>query len=171
MVDSQCPGETLAGATNLTVPPIGPLPSVDDLLVCSLLYGDQRGVLAIVHDDDLANPHASAVLAAVRALVERGSTVCPQTVLAELVRVGASRAVTAVLLAATTAGASACAARDLAEAVVAAAFRRQVESFGHAMQMAAKELPEDALGAVVAGGASDCADIAARLLRLRGGEL
>lgn len=171
MVDSQRPGETSAGATTLTVPPVGPLPSVDDLLVCSLLYGDQLDVLAIVHEDDLASPHAGAVLAAIRALTDRGTTVCPQMVLSELMRVGASRPAIDALRIATTAGAASCAARDLAGAVVAAAFRRKVESSGHAMKSAAERMAEADLGALVSHVANDCGDTAARLARLRGGEL
>jgi hypothetical protein len=168
MPEGKSCAELRSGTNPPAVPPVGPTPSVDDLLVGSLLYGDPCGVLDLVHDDDLADPPTSAVLATIRTLADRA--VGPQLVLDDLMRRGeASPSVRRALITALTAGAALGAAGDYAAAALAEALRRKVESFGHALQQAADSASEAELGALIAHGATECAGLAARLNAFRGG--
>lgn len=168
MPDRQRRADAPSGATTLALPPVGPTPTADDLLVGSLLSGDPCGVLDLIHDNDLADPDTSTVLAAIRILADRA--VGPQLVLDDLTRRGeASEPVRRALITAVTAGAALGAAGDYAAATLAAALRRKVESFGHALQQAASNAGEAELGTLIAHGATDCAGVAARLNALRGG--
>ncbi len=154
--------------TTAAVPPAGPPPTADDLLVGSLLFGDPSGVLKLIRDEDLADPPTSAVLATIRALADRA--VSPQLVLDDLTRRGeASPLVRRALITAVTAGAALGAAGDYAAAALAAALRRKVDSLGHALQQAADNASEAELGMLILNGANECAGLAGRLNVLRGG--
>jgi replicative DNA helicase len=130
---------------------------------------DAADVLHLVRDDDLADPAAAVVVAAVRTLVDAGKPAGPQLILDELRRTGTLREnVAGVLREATTAGACSQAARHYAAAVVAEALRRRVESAGYALSTAADTAAEAELAPMVAGAAAAVADCAHRLEALRG---
>lgn len=152
--------------------PVGPHPDVSLLLLGSLMWGtpfDAAEALLHVRDDDLPDPAAAAVLAAVRSLAGAGKLCSPQLVADELRRVGQFRGhVPDRLRDATTSGAAACAARDYAAAVVAESLRRRVETAGHALTTAAPTAAECELAPLVAGAAAAVADCAHRLALLRG---
>lgn len=157
------------------IAPIGPHPSADVLLVGALLWSDPDAavdVLRLVHDDDLADPPTAAVLAAVRSRADTGRPLGPQLVLDELRRIGQLRgSVPDRLRDATTCGAVAEQARDLAAAVVADSLRRRVESAGHALTTAAGMAAEADLAPMVAAAAAAVSDCAHRLQLLRGDSL
>lgn len=170
MVTASKNDDTRSATTGLT-PTAGTLPAAEELLLGALLYGDTTGVLALVVDDDLGDPGAAAVFATIRTVDARG-TVAPALVLDELLRAGAATApARRVLIAAATSGAVPEAARDYAAAVVAAALRRHTESLGNALVQVAADGAESDLAALVANGAQRCADIARRLIALRGDAL
>lgn len=154
------------------IPPVGPHPDAATLLVSALLWSPPSAgadILQLVADDDIADPALAAVLGAVRALVDAGTPPSPQLVADELRRVGNLRGnVADRLRAATTAGAASGAVRQYAAATVAEAFRRRVESVGHALTTAAGTAAEADLAPLVANAAAGIADCAHRLDALRG---
>ncbi len=73
------------------IPPIGPHPSVDVLLVGAALWESDHLALvslAFVRDDDIENPALAQILATVRSMVYAHQAHSPQLVLAELKRAG-----------------------------------------------------------------------------------
>lgn len=153
--------------------PVGPHPAADVLLVGAMLGSPPElgGLLALVHDDDLATPALGTVFAEIRGMAERGRRITPQLVLDEVCRRGVKREVCTAVIDATTCGAWPEACRDYAAAVLAAALRRQVESGGAALASAAVEAAEADLPVIAATVAQQCADIGRRLHQLRGYEL
>lgn len=154
------------------IPPVGPVPEIDTLLVGALMYApaaEVNQVLEFVHDDDLNWPIAP-VLSAVRRLAEAGVRPAPQLVADELRRAGAlDRRIAVALADASTSGASGCAARHYAAASVAASLRRRVESTGHALTAASAEAAEDDLSPMAVNAVARITDCAQRLAALRGG--
>ena len=154
--------------------PVGPPPAAAVLLVGALLWPrpdtDPGMVLALVADDDVADPALARVLEVTRSLVYTREPVGPALVLDELRRAGAtSRTVADRLAAASTCGAVAEMLRGYAAAVVAESLRRRVDAAGVALSAAAAEMAEGDLGPLVERAAAGVADCAARLARLRGG--
>lgn len=149
--------------------PVGPHPDTATLLVGALLWArpdEASSILPLVADDDLDSPALATVLAAMRRMP---GPYGPQLVEAELLRAGELEPlVAAELRDAVTAGASTVAARQYAAAVVAAAFRRRVESFGHALVEAAVDAAEAEVSALVTRCATQLASAANRLTQLRG---
>lgn len=156
-------------------PPVGPLPAAEVLLLGALLWPrtgvDPSPVLALVADDDVADPAAGHLLGVVRSMLDTGQPVGPVLVLDELTRRGGpSRQVGERLLAATTCGAVPEAINGYAAAVVAASLRRRAESAGVALSAAAAEMAECDLAPLAQRAAAAVVECAARLEKLRGGE-
>lgn len=129
---------------------------------------DPGPVLALVADDDIADPALAEVLKVIRSLVYAGDPVGPVVVLDELRRTGSSKPVLDRLLQATTAGAVPEAIRAYAAAVVAASLPRRMESAGHALTAAAGSMAEADLAPLAERAAAGIAECAARLAKLRG---
>jgi hypothetical protein len=150
---------------------VGPNPLVGELLVGALLFStvdEVRSVLRFVDDADLDEP-ACTVLHAVRALALRGTPPSPQLVSDDLRRRGKlTRSVSVWLNAATTSGACSSAAKDYAAAVVAQAFRSNVESFGAAMTSMSVTASEAEVATLVERTADGIRSIVSRLQELRG---
>jgi replicative DNA helicase len=151
--------------------PVGVAPGVEELLVGALMYSDPaaaRDVLRFVDDDDLDEPGRS-VLASVRALAGRGVPPSPQLIADDLKRRGKLIRERGVwLAAATTSGACAQAAREYAAPVIAKSLRRQTESFGAALSVAAAGASEADLAAIAERASARVRYIAGRLAELRG---
>lgn len=155
------------------LPPVGPMPDAETLLLSALLWprpdSDPGPVLALVLDDDVADPALCEVLKVARSLIYARQPVSPVVVRDELRRGGEpSKAVDDRLLIATTAGAVPEALRAYACAVVAASLRRRVESAGHALADAAESMAESDLGPLAERAAAGIANCAVRLAELRG---
>ncbi len=156
-------------------PPVGPLPNAEVLLLGALLWSrpgvDPGPVLALVADDDLAEPATAHLLGVIRSMCDNGQPVGPVPVLDELTRRGApSKPVGDRLLSATTCGAVPEALRSYGAAVVAASLRRRMESAGAALTAAAESMAECELAPLAQRVAASVAACAARLEQLRGGE-
>ncbi len=157
------------------LPPIGPLPNAELLLLGALLWprpgADPSAVLALLADDDLADPALAHLLGVVRSMVETGQPVGPALVLDELERQGGpSKPVGDLLLAATTSGAIPEVLREYGCAVVAAALRRRMESAGAALTAAADSMAEADLAPLAQRAVAAVTGCAARLEQLRGGD-
>jgi replicative DNA helicase len=157
------------------LPPVGPLPAAELLLLGALLWSrpdlDPGPVLALVADDELADPALAHVLGVIRSMIDTGQPVGPVMVLDELERRGGpSKQVGDRLLAATTSGAVPEVLRQYAAAVVAAALRRRMESAGAALCAAAESMAEADLAPVAERAVAAVTACAARLAQLRGGE-
>jgi hypothetical protein len=155
------------------LPPVGPPPAAELLMVGALLWPrpglDPGPVLALVADDDVADPALAQLLGVIRSMVYAHESLGPAIVLDELTRSdGAGGPVADRLLQATTCGAVPDAVRGYAAAVVAASLRRRVESAGNALTEAAAQLHEDELAPLAQRAAAAVVDCAARLERLRG---
>jgi hypothetical protein len=154
------------------VPPVGPVPDVATVFVGTLLWSapaEVAAVLELVADDDLEAPALSVVLSSIRALAADHRPCDAGLVADELRRTASLTApVAAALAAATVAGASPEAARFYAAAVVSDAFRRRVESAGHALIAVARDSIEAHLAATVSRATVACLDCAGRLAELRG---
>lgn len=155
------------------LPPVGPPPAAEVLLVGALLWpaadADPGPVLALVADDDVADPHLAVVLACARSLIYAREPVGAVVVADELRREGRlTQPVADRLASATTSGAVPAALSGYACAVVSASLRRRVESAGTALCAAAEAMPEADLAPLVVRAAASVEDCAARLERLRG---
>ena len=155
------------------LPPVGPLPAAELLLVGALLWlraDDEPGpVLALVLDEDLADPALAEVLQCARSFIYGGESVGPVVVADELGRAGTlTKLVAERLTAATTSGAVPAALRQYACAVVAASLRRRVESAGTALTAAAASSAEANLAPLAERAAAGVVDCASRLECLRG---
>lgn len=155
------------------VPPHGSHPDVATLLVGAVLWAATRAPsllqLNLVHDDDLEDPALATVLATARSLIYARQPHGPQLVADELSRSGRlTKLVASRLQSATTCGADVGALRQYAAAVVAASFRRRIESLGHALSTTANSAAESTLAPLVSNGAKSIADCADRLEQLRG---
>lgn len=166
------PAENTNGDSLGQIPPVGPHPSVDVLLVGAALWAPQRDPgllnLALVQDDDIENPALARVLATMRALNYARQPHSPQLVLGELKRSGSlTPAVADQLKAATTSGADPAALRQYCAATVADSLRRRVASAGAALSSIADQAEQEIAPMVERAAASvrDCAD---RLRCLRG---
>ena len=156
------------------LPPVGPPPDAEVLLVGALLWptpDDGPGpVIALVADDDVADPHLADVLACARSLIYARESVGAVIVADELRRLGKySPLVAERLNAAAVSGAVPAALRGYAAAVVADSLRRRVESAGAALTAASESVREVDLAPLAERAASAVADCAARLEKLRGG--
>lgn len=147
------------------IPPIGPHPSVDVLLVGAALWESDHLALvslAFVRDDDIENPALAQILATVRSMVYAHQAHSPQLVLAELKRAGSlTPAVAEQLKAATTSGADPPAAvRQYAIASVADSLRRRTAAAGAALSAIAEGAEADIAPMVERAATSvrDCAD-------------
>jgi replicative DNA helicase len=157
------------------LPPIGPPPAAELLLIGALIWprldSDPDPVLAVVLDDDIADPAIAALVKVIRAMRADGQPISPVLVLDELQRRGGPRSpVGDRLLQATTAGAVPEVLSGYARAVVAASLRRRTESVGRALTEAAGSMHEDDLAPMAQRAAASIATCAARLEKLRGGE-
>jgi replicative DNA helicase len=154
------------------IPPVGPHMSAGVMFLGALLWcspAEAAEVLALVLDDDMSTPALSAVLSAVRKLVDAGTPPGPTLVLDELQRVGNLKAFAErELQDAVTCGAPSMALRQFAAAVVSDAFRRRVDSAGASLSAAVAERPEAELARLVSKAMVSCLDCAARLEQLRG---
>ena len=160
--------------TAAQLPPVGPPPAAELLMVGALLWPspglDPGPVLALVADDDIADPALAEVLGVVRSMIYAREPVGPAMVLDELTRRGGpARPVWERLMSATTCGALPEALRGYAAAVVAGSLRRRAESAGSALAGAAGTMHEDDLAPMAERAVAGIADCAARLERLRGG--
>lgn len=162
----------VADPTSGQIPPVGPHPSVDVLLVGAVLWEPDRVFLlplGLVHDDDIENPALAQVLAVARSMVYADQPHGPQLVMAELKRAGAlTPAVAEALKAATTSGADPGAVRQYAIAVVADSLRRRAASAGAALTGIAEHTPEADIAPMVERAAASVRDCAERLATLRG---
>jgi replicative DNA helicase len=162
--------QTLASGPHL--PAVGPLPPVDELLVCALLYSPSPAVVQIAEYIDAAADLGECARRAYCALVElalQNNSPAPQLVLDELRRTGRLDRQTACwLAAAATAGAPPASARRYAAIVVANSLRRHVNSWGSALTSAAYTAAEDELQVTIDSFAHTIATIFARLAVLRG---
>ena len=155
------------------IPPIGPHPGVDVLLVGAALWAP-NGDLALtplvwVKDEDIENPSLAQVLAAMRSMIYARQPHGPQLVLDELKRSGAlTPAVAEQLKAATTSGADPAAVRQYAAAVVADSLRRRAASAGVALSAIADRSAEADIAPMVERAAASVRDCAERLAALRG---
>ena len=168
-VDALSIGKT----THQSPPAVGPPAGLEHLLVGALLWtvpAAAAEVIALVADDDLADPHLALVLSALRDMTDTGAHISPQLVMDRLTREGVHRPVLMALSDATLSGAASGAAREYAAAVVAAALRRRTESSGVALSAAADEAPEASLADIACKIAARIADNARRLRALRGAE-
>ena len=155
------------------LPPVGPPPAAELLLVGALLWprtdSDPGPVLALVLDNDIADPALAEVLRCARSFIYSGESVGPVIVADELGRAGTlTKLVADRLTAATTSGAVPAALRQYACAVVAASLRRRVESAGTALTAAAASSAEADLAPLAERAAAGVIDCAMRLERLRG---
>ncbi len=155
------------------LPPVGPPPAAELLLVGALLWPrpdtDPGPVLALVADEDIADPAIAALLTVIRAMLAAGQPVGPVLVLDELQhRGGLTGGVGERLRQATTCGAVPEALRGYCCAVVAASLRRRVESAGAGLAAAAESMAEADLAVVAQRAADVVTGCAARLDRLRG---
>lgn len=125
------------------------------------------GVLELVADDDLADPHLAVVLGALREMVNHGEQYSPQLVMDRVTRQGVHRPVLTALIDATTSGAATEACRQYAAAVVAAALRRHTESGGAALSSAADDAAETEIPVIATTVAERLNTIAHRLTQLR----
>jgi hypothetical protein len=170
-------------ATAAQLPPVGPPPAAEVLLIgallwprpdrntadCSSISHPAAAVLALVADDDIADPALAELLGVIRSMLAAGKSVGPVAVLDELTRSGrATRTVTDRLMAAATSGALPEQLGGYGCAVLAASLRRRVESAGAALAAAAESMAEDDLAPMVRKAAEAVLDCAARLDSLRG---
>jgi replicative DNA helicase len=131
------------------LPPVGPLRSAVELLVCALFYSNCPIVLQIAEyvdaDVDLDEPARNGYRALVQ-LARQDISPAPELVLDELRRTGRlDRAAACWLAAAATAGAPPETARRYAAIVVSNSLRREIESFGATLATAAGSAAEDEL--------------------------
>ena len=155
------------------LPPIGPLPSPAELLVCALLYSASPTVVQIAEcvdaDADLDEPARRAYRAVVF-LARQGISPAPQLVLDELRRTGHLDSKTACWLAtAATAGAPPETARRYAATLVADSLRRQIASWGLTLVAAADSAGEDELRVLIDRLGHTISATFARRAALRGG--
>ena len=155
--------------------PVGPPPAAELLLVGALLWprtdSDPDVVLALVLDDDIADPALCEVLKVARSMVYGREPVGLVVVHDELRRTGRlTKLVYERLTAVATSGGLPEALRGYACATVAASLRRRVESAGNALTEAAETMHEDDLAPMAQRAAAAIASCAARLDKLRGGE-
>lgn len=156
------------------LPPVGPPPAAEVLLIGALLWpaldgSDPREVLAFVADDDVADPATAELLSIIRPMLAAGQPVGPMLVVDELTRRGwHGRPVAESLRSAINCGAVPEALRGYSCAVVAASLRRRVESAGTALTEAAGSMHEDDLAPLAQRAAAAVVECAARLDRLRG---
>lgn len=158
---------------------IGPEPTVEMLLLGSLLWSDADAVREVIPDidpADLDDPHLRPLLEAARALVEKGTPHHGQAVGDELQRTGrlggeAGRLTVRRLGDAMTCGAAAnnLAPRVYASLVAADAYRRRIELAGKVLVEAAQDAPEDDLFPLMQRLGTEIRNHAERLARLRGG--
>lgn len=137
----------------LHLPPVGPLRSADELLVCALFYSRCPIVLQIAEcvdaDADLDEPARNGYRAVVQ-LARQDISPAPELVLDELRRTGRlDRATACWLAAAATAGAPPETARRYAAIVVSNSLRREVESFGVTLSTVAGSAAEDELKTLI----------------------
>ncbi|MDT5368934.1 MAG: hypothetical protein QOC62_3365 [Mycobacterium sp.] len=154
------------------IPPVGVVPDIATVFVGTLLWAapaDVASVLDLVADDDIEAPALSVVLSTIRNLVADCRPCDAGLVADELRRTGElGRPVADALTAATVAGGPPESARFYGSAVVSDAFRRRVESAGHALIAAAAHNAEAQLSAIVSRATVACLDCAGRLAELRG---
>lgn len=154
------------------LPAVGPLPSVDQLFLCALLYTTSPMVVQIAEYVDAEvdlGESARRVYYAVVELARQNNAPAPQLVLDELRRTGRLDRQAACWLAITaTAGAPPDSARRYAAIVVADSLRRQVNSWGAALINAADTAGEDELKVIIDGFARTIAATFDRLAVLRG---
>jgi replicative DNA helicase len=154
------------------IPPVGPHPTTGVLLIGALLWSEPAEaaeVLELVADDDMATSSLSAVLSAVRRLVNAGTPPGPQLVLDALRREGTLKHFAAKdLQDAATSGAQPLALREYAAAVVSESLRRRIDSAGVALTAAATDAAEATLAPLVSRVTVACLDCAGRLDQLRG---
>ena len=166
------PSSTQTLVSGQHLPAVGPLPPVDELLVCALLYSASPNVVQIAEyidaDSDLSE-YARRAYGAVIELARQDSSPAPQLVLDELRRTGHLDRQTACWLAtAATAGAPPDSARRYAAIVVSNSLRRQINGWGTALISAAETAAEEELQATIDGFVNTIAKTFARLAALRG---
>lgn len=158
-------------------PPVGAIPTAYRLLTSGLLWATDvqvAPVLAMIRDDEMPEAKQSTILAAIRRCAARGQTGCC-AVMDELQAHGdlagdkGSR-VAAELNDAVTAGGDPLALRQYLAAVLGLEFRRQIESYGHAVSSAAEHFPEADLWPMVSSGGARVRELSERLARVRGGD-
>lgn len=163
---------TQAVTSGRHLPAVGPLPPVDELLVCALLYSPSPAVVQIAEYIDPPidlDEHARRTFCAAVELARQDNSPAPQLVLDELRRVGRlDRRTTCWLTAAATSGAPPESARRYAAIVVSDSLRRQINSWGMALIHAADNAAEDEIQTIIDRFAHSIAATFARLAALRG---
>lgn len=155
------------------LPPAGPMPDSEMLFTSGLLWPRPGGpdvgpVLALVANDDIADPATAEVVKVIRSMIYARQAVSPVLVADEIRRAGGlSPLVADRLREATTAGAVPEAVPQYAAAVVALSLRRRMESAGNALTTAAASMAESDLAPLVERAAAGITDCAARLEKLR----
>lgn len=155
------------------IPPVGPHPGVDVLLVGAALWAPAEAIqlvnLAWVKDEDVENPALATVLSTIRSLMYARQPHSPQLVLDELKRAGSlTEPVAEQLKAATTSGADPNALPQYAAATVADSLRRRTAAAGYALTTIAAEGAEADIAPMVEWAAESVRDCARRLEQLRG---
>ena len=166
-------------ASSTTVRQVPPANGRSPNVETSLLWGSSSAlvtvtaeVLAQIENTDMQSPANAVVLDAIRAAVVLDADVFgPAAVWDRLTRNGSRPEVRKAMLDATTSGAASTpgALRFYASSVVAAAYRRQVESIGNALVTASSDASEASLSGLVDTAVAKLRATEARLLQLRGG--
>ncbi|WP_237568690.1 hypothetical protein [Mycolicibacterium lacusdiani] len=163
-----------ARSTRQVPPATGRPPDSETLLLGGLVGAlpiDAAEVLALIETTDMRSPANAVVLETIRAAVVLDADVFgPAAVWDRLTRNGSRPEVRAALLNATTSGAACTpvALRFYASAVVAAAYRRQVESIGNALVTASSDASEVSLSGLVDTAVAKLRATEERLRALRG---
>lgn len=145
-------------------------------LLCAAMWSrdidELRFVVALVREDDFAQPFHRPIYAAIRGALTNGRPHDPVSISAELTRAGTGRVPPAVhhtLRAVLTLGSPAPAVRHYAATVVAAAYRRSFHDLAQTMGYAAEAAAEDELFPILVElGTRQRAELR-RLTTLRGG--
>lgn len=163
-----------SAAVRQVPPATGRLLDAEVPMLGGLLGGlptDAAEPLALVQNADMQSPANAVVLEAIRTAVVLDAAVFgPAAVWDRLTRNGSRPEVRKAMLDATTSGAASTpgAIRFYASSVVAAAYRRQVESIGNALVTASSDAPEVSLSGLVDAAVAELRATERRLRALRG---
>ena len=163
------------GGTPRHLAPVGRPATIEELTIGALLYSTATEATTITQHllaDDFNTPAASVVFKALESIADLGVPPGPELVADDLRRRGWwDRPVATWLAAATVSGACPPAARHYAAGIVAQSLRRNIESFGAALQSAADTASEPELHHLVGTGSQRIQNITDRLSMLRGEDL
>jgi replicative DNA helicase len=161
-------------STRQVPPATGRPPDAETLLLGGLLGAlavDAAEVLALIENTDMQSPANAVVLDVIRTAVVLDADVFgPAVVWDRLTRNGSRREVRKAMLDASTSGAASTpgALAYYASMIVAAAYRRQMESIGLALVTASSDAPEVSLSGLVDAAVAKLRATEERLRQLRG---